>query len=87
MCKKGEGLVVPNFAALRAAVFPLFTKNLWGDIRPPPVGARVNPAAAEPPRHPPAAGGIKLPPFTSAKISSQRDEIEKRNFAHIFLNT
>ena len=31
-----------NFAALRAAVFPLSTKNLRGaDIRPP-VGARVN---------------------------------------------
>ena len=48
----------------------------------------VNPAAAGPPRHPPAAGGgIKLPPFTSVMILSQREEIEKRNFAHIFLNT
>ena len=36
-------------------------------------------------RQPP--GGIKLPPFTSAKISSQREEIEKRTFAHTFLNT
>ena len=37
-----------------------------------------NPAAAGPPRHLPAAGGgIKLPPFTSATISSQREEIEK----------
>ena len=34
---------MPNFAALRAAVFQLSTKNLRGaDIRPPPVGARVN---------------------------------------------
>ena len=33
---------MPNFAALRAAVFQLSTKNLRGaDIRPPPVGARV----------------------------------------------
>ena len=49
--------------------------------------SHVNPAAAGPPRHLPAAGGgVKLPPSTSAKISSQRDEIEKRNFAHIFLN-
>ena len=49
----------------------------------------LNPAGAGPPRHPPAAGGgdIKLPPFTFAKISSQREETEKRNFAHIFLNT
>ena len=32
---------MPNFAALRAAVFLLFTKNLLGaDIRSP-VGARV----------------------------------------------
>ena len=43
MCKKDEGIVMPNFAALRAEVFPLSTKNLRGgaDIRPP-VGARVN---------------------------------------------
>ena len=41
MCKNDEGIVMPNFAALRAAVFPLSTKNLRGaDIRPPPVGAR-----------------------------------------------
>ena len=33
---------MPNFAALRAAVFSLSTKNVRGaDIRPPPVGARV----------------------------------------------
>ena len=53
------------------------------------IAENFNPAAAGPPRHPPAAGGggIKLPPFTSAMISSQREEIEKRNFAHIFLNT
>ena len=36
-------IFMPNFAALRAAVFPIFTKKLQGvDIRrPPPVGARV----------------------------------------------
>ena len=34
---------MPNLAALRAAVFPLFTKNFRGGGRyPPPVGARVN---------------------------------------------
>ena len=34
-----------NFAALRAAVFPLSTKNLRGGrISTPPVGARVNAA-------------------------------------------
>ena len=33
---------MPNFAALRAAVFPLSTKNLRGGGYPPPVGARVN---------------------------------------------
>ena len=38
MCKKDEGIVMSNFAALRAAVFPLLTKNLRGaDIRPPSV--------------------------------------------------
>ena len=37
MCKIDEVIVIPNFAALRAAVFPLFAKNLRGaDIRPPP---------------------------------------------------
>ena len=42
MCKIDERIVIPNFAALRAAVFPLSAKNLRGgaDIRPP-VGARV----------------------------------------------
>ena len=36
---------MPNFAALRAAVFPLSTKNLRGaaDIRPPSVrGLKMN---------------------------------------------
>ena len=48
----------------------------------------INPAAAAGlPRHPLGGGGIKLPLFMSAKISSQRVEIEKQNFAHIFLNT
>ena len=38
MCKEGEGIVMLNFAALRAAVYPLSTKNLRGaDIRPPSV--------------------------------------------------
>ena len=31
-----------NFAALRAAVFPLSTKNIGGGGYPPPVGVRVN---------------------------------------------
>ena len=46
----------------------------------------LNLAAAGPPRQP-MGGGHKVAPFTSAMISSQREEIEKRNFAHIFLNT
>ena len=47
LCKKDEGIVMPNFVALRAAVFPLSTKNLRGaDIRPP-VGARVKVAKSE----------------------------------------
>ena len=33
---------MPNFAALRAAVFQLSTKNLRGGGYPPPVGARVS---------------------------------------------
>ena len=38
MCKKDGGIVMVNFAALRAAVFPLSTKNFRGaDIRPPSV--------------------------------------------------
>ena len=41
MCKKNEGIVMSNFAALRAAVFKLFSKNLRGGGYPPPVGARV----------------------------------------------
>ena len=44
MCKKDKEIVMPDFAALRAAVFPLSTKNLRGEGRisaPPPVGARV----------------------------------------------
>ena len=37
MCKIDEGIVIPNFAALRAAVFPLFAKNLSGGrISAPP---------------------------------------------------
>ena len=38
MCKKDGGIVIPNYAALHAAVFPLSAKNLrgWADIRPPP---------------------------------------------------
>ena len=35
----------------------------------------------------PLGGGPKVAPFTSAKKSSQRVKIEKRNFAHIFLST
>ena len=42
MCKKDEGIVIPKFAALRAAVFLLSTKTSEGRISaPPPVGARV----------------------------------------------
>ena len=42
MCKIDKGIVIPNFAALRAAVFSLFAKNLrGGGYPPPPVGARV----------------------------------------------
>ena len=38
MCKNEEGIVMPNFAALRAAVFLLSTKTSGGaDIRPPSV--------------------------------------------------
>ena len=39
------GIVMQNLVALRAAVFTLSGKNLKGggaDIRPPPVGTRVN---------------------------------------------
>ena len=37
MCKKDEGIVMPNFAALHAAVFPLSTKNIRGGrISAPP---------------------------------------------------
>ena len=35
---KDEGIVMPSFAALRTAVFPLSTKNLRGaDVSPPSV--------------------------------------------------
>ena len=44
-----------------------------------PLGLRAN--------RQPLGGGHKVAPFTSATISSEREEIEKRNFAHIFLNT
>ena len=38
MCKKDEGIIMSNFTALRAAVFPLSTKNLCEvDIPPPSV--------------------------------------------------
>ena len=44
MCKKDEGIVIPNFAALRAAVFSvIYEKPPGGGGYPPPVGARVNP--------------------------------------------
>ena len=49
--------------------------------------AKFDPLAAGPPRHPLAAGGHIVATFTSATISSQREEIKKRNFSHIFLNT
>ena len=41
MCKKDVGIVMPNFAALRAAVFQLSTKNLRGGrISAPPPSVR-----------------------------------------------
>ena len=40
MCKNDEGIVMPNFAALRAAVFPLSTKNLRGGGYLPPPSVR-----------------------------------------------
>ena len=40
MCKKDEEIVMPNFAALRAAVFQLSTKNLRGGGYPPPPSVR-----------------------------------------------
>ena len=46
-------MVKQNFAALRAAAFPLFMENLKGGGYPP-VGARVNPPLAE-------GGGEKRP--------------------------
>ena len=30
MCKKDEGIVLSNFAAIRTAIFSLFTENLRG---------------------------------------------------------
>ena len=38
MCKTSEGIVIPNFAALLAAVFLLSTKNVrgWGGYPPSP---------------------------------------------------
>ena len=43
MCEMNVGIVMPNLAALRAAVFTLFGKKPQGggNIRPPPDGARV----------------------------------------------
>ena len=42
MCAMNVGIVMPNFAALRAAVFTLSGKNFrrGGYPPPPPVGAR-----------------------------------------------
>ena len=43
MCTKDEEIVMPNFAALHAAVFPLSTKNLpTARISAPLVGAQFN---------------------------------------------
>ena len=43
MCAMNVGIVMPNLAALRAAVFTLSGKNLrgGGGYPSPPVGARV----------------------------------------------
>ena len=53
MCKIDVDIVVPNFAALHAAVFSLFAKNLRGggadNRRPPAVrGLRENPEYERP---------------------------------------
>ena len=40
MCKIDEVIVIPNFAALRAAVFPPIAKNLRGGGYPPPPSVR-----------------------------------------------
>ena len=71
---------MPNFAALRAAVFPLSTKNLRGaDIRPP-VGARVNPRRA---------GGVFEHPSAFLQIAEKRRRralpFSAQLFIHLFL--
>ena len=55
MCKIDKGIVIPNFAALRAAVFPLFAKNLRGGrISAPPPSVRGLTLAG--------TGGLMQPP-------------------------
>ena len=41
MCKKDEGIVMPNFAVPRAAVSSVIYEKPPGGGYPPPVGARV----------------------------------------------
>ena len=70
--------------------YEILAPAVWAVRRPMTLAARHrrdNPAAAGPPRHPPAAGGHKVAPFTSPKISSQREEIEKRSYVNILMNT
>ena len=78
-----------NYPLNHAFRSPFYVTHRRTCLSPPcNQGARLAVNTFWPPRHPPAAGGgIKLPPFTSATISSQREEIEKRNCVHIFLNT
>ena len=61
--------------------FPRFTGtyNLDRKLTRRPLGLRAT--------RQPLGGGHIVAPFISATISSQHAEIEKRNFAHIFLNT
>ena len=52
----------------------IFVIDFCYDLTRQPLGLRAT-------RQPLGVGGHKVAPFTSATISSQREEIEKRNFA------
>ena len=81
--KVAQGLIhkVPqNPAALRAAVFSLYAKNLRGGLHHPPVRARVNPrltgVSAE--RHWPGGGGrITPPPPQANSQTNDRSETDE----------
>ena len=64
---------------LAIAYLEIVSKEIWENLTRQPLGLRDT--------RQPLGGGHKVAPFTSAKISSQREEIEKRNYAHIFLDT